>query len=189
MMDVRVIGVGTLGRRMVVSLAKERKLRAQFVIVDDGDCDCCMTLTLDELKEAVPEILSADRVFILGALGGRTGTRAVEILIEHPAAASPRVEFYLVLPFAAESLRRRRAERLVARMKELGASVHLFDNEHLLRLNGHTTLRRAITIFPMRIQEAMYNFFRLSKETLEYEGFRLKDLDREIRLLEAVPAR
>ncbi len=188
-MDVRVIGVGSLGRRMVESLARERKFRAQFVVVDYEDSWCCMTLTPEELKDVVPELLSADRVFVLGALGGSTGTRAVEIIIEHPAASSPRVEFYLVLPFVAESLRRSRAESLVARMKELGVTVHLFDNERLLRLNGHTTLHRAITIFPMRIQEAMYNFFRLSKETLEYGGLRLRDLDRELRLLEGVPVR
>jgi len=160
---VRIIGLGGAGGN-VVSALSERERQGMETVVLNGDAPALerakaeVRIPLEIPGEPTPEsvaeavealaptlrqALTAEIVFVVGGLGGATGTGAMPGVCRAAREAGAVVIAIAILPFRVEADRRARADAAVPGLRPDCDTILLVDNESICKFNGAAPLRDA----------------------------------------------
>jgi cell division GTPase FtsZ len=111
-------------------------------------------LAADSLSEMVKD---SDIVFLIAGLGGGTGTGATPVIGRLAKAQGALVIGIGILPFAAESTRRKRAKRGFNELKKVAESTILLDNNKLLDIAPDLSAEEGLNVMNSMISKIIIN--------------------------------
>lgn len=103
----------------------------------------CARESSEELKK---ELEGSNIVFIVGGLGGGTGTGSAPVVAELSRSMGALTVACLTMPFEIEALRRENAKKAISTLSELCDSVVLIDNTKLRKMAGKLPLKTAFAV-------------------------------------------
>jgi cell division protein FtsZ len=111
-------------------------------------------LAADSLSDMVKD---SDIVFLVAGLGGGTGMGATPVIGRLAKAQGALVIGIGILPFAAESTRRRRAKRGFNELKKVAESTILLDNNKLLDIAPDLSTEEGLNVMNSMISKIIIN--------------------------------
>ena len=103
----------------------------------------CARESADDIKN---ELEGSNIVFIVGGLGGGTGTGSAPVVAEISCSMGALTVACLTMPFEIEALRRENAKKAISALSELCDSVVLIDNTKLRKVAGKLPLKTAFAV-------------------------------------------
>ncbi len=103
----------------------------------------CARESADDIKN---ELEGSNIVFIVGGLGGGTGTGSAPVVAEISREMGALTVACLTMPFEIEALRRENAKKAIAALSGLCDSVVLIDNTKLRKVAGKLPLKTAFAV-------------------------------------------
>jgi len=103
----------------------------------------CARESADEIRK---ELSGSNIVFIVGGLGGGTGTGSAPVVAEIAHSLGALTIACLTMPFEIEYLRRENAKKAIRSLSESCESVVLIDNTKLRQVAGKLPLKTAFAV-------------------------------------------
>ncbi len=103
----------------------------------------CARESAEEIRK---ELEGSSIIFIVGGLGGGTGTGSAPVVAEISRSMGAVTIACMTLPFEIESLRRENAKKAIASLSQTCDSVVLIDNTKLRKVAGKLPLKAAFAV-------------------------------------------